>query len=173
MTLVRRTEGAQPEPQALGNSLQIIESPPWRRVEGTIIATARSVRQTYDRALAHLEVTLPEASLLTYVTEYGPLTQTQIAKALDAGRAATGLRIDTLERRGMVERNPHASDRRVWLITATDNGRDLAARINRIDEHFRVALRAGLTTDDRHHLITMLLQIQENLRTIDVGMDPT
>ena len=56
----------------------------------------------------------------------GPLPPNQIAERLIISRATvTGL-LDSLERRGYVQRLPHATDRRMLGIALTDTGRQVA-----------------------------------------------
>lgn len=142
----------------------------WRRLEGAIAATAKSLRQTYDAVLAETELTLPEATLVGYVVENGPVTQSQIARGLGASRAAIGLRVDALEGLGYVQRQTDPSDRRVWLISATGSGRDIAERALAIDEWFREAVRDGITPAERQAVVGVLLRIQANLgRMADAG----
>ena len=52
-----------------------LDSPPWLRVESTIMATARAIRQAYDARFRDLGLNLSEASLLAFVAEAGPFTQ--------------------------------------------------------------------------------------------------
>ena len=90
-----------------------LDAPPWLRVESTIMATARAIRQSYDQRFNDLDLNLSEASVLAYVAEHGALSQTQIAKSLGLGRAATGALIDVLEDRDLVQRETDPDDRRV------------------------------------------------------------
>ena len=83
-----------------------LDAPPWLRVESTLMATARLVREAFDARLVPLDLNLTQASLIGYVAEFGATTQTQLADHLGIGRAAIGSIIDRLERRGLVERQP-------------------------------------------------------------------
>jgi DNA-binding MarR family transcriptional regulator len=140
-----------------------LDAPPWRRVDGTLMATARSIRKAYDGILADVGLSLPEASLLAYLAEIEPQTQTRLAALLGSGRAVMGARIDTLEARGAVKRLPHPTDRRVWLVHITPVGEELVTTINELDQGLRERLRAGLTREDRQRLAEILVQIQRNL----------
>jgi MarR family transcriptional regulator for hemolysin len=93
-----------------------LDAPPWSRVESTLMATARLIRQAYDRRLAPLDVNLTQATVLAYLAEFGAATQTMIAGHLGQGRAATGVTIDRLHERGMVMRAADPVDRRVWIV---------------------------------------------------------
>jgi len=146
-----------------------LDAPPWRRVDGTLMATARGIRKAYDRGLTDIGLNLPEASLLAYLGEIEPQTQTQLAKRMGSGRAVMGDRIDSLEARGAVRRRPHPTDRRVWLVHITEAGQQLVATINELDETLREQLRAGLSREDRQRLAAILLQIQRNLVAVDAA----
>jgi MarR family transcriptional regulator for hemolysin len=127
------------------------------------MATARLIREAYDRRLAHLDVNLTQAVILAYVFDFGPVTQTKIADHLGQGRAATGATIDRLHERGLVERRPDPDDRRVWLISLTGPGRRLIGRMVEVDELLRAELRAGISRADRQALAAVLEQLQANL----------
>lgn len=143
-----------------------LDAPPWLRVESTIMATARAIRQAYDLRFAELDLNLSEASLLAYVEETGALTQTRLAERLGLGRAATGSVIDALETRGFVERHPDSDDRRVWLVDVTASGKEMVAEITERDTVLRKQLRSGLSRDDRHQLAEVLVRLGNNLAGI-------
>lgn len=129
------------------------------------MATARLIREAYDLRFAPLDLNLTQASMLVYLAEFGPVTQTKIADHLGQGRAATGATLDRLQHRGVVERRPDVDDRRVWQIHLTDNGRALIEPIAAIDETLRAELRTGLSRTDRQALTAVLRQLQGNLRS--------
>ena len=141
-----------------------LDAPPWMRVEATLMATARLVRDAYDQRFAELDLNLTQAIMLAYVAEFGPVTQTKIADHLGQGRAATGATIDRLQSRGLVKRHPDADDRRVWQIQLTTSGTDVVARVAAIDETLRTELRAGISRAERQALSAVLQQLQSNLR---------
>lgn len=143
-----------------------LDAAPWRRIDGTIMETAKSIRRVYDTLLSELELTLPEASLLAYIEESEPMTQVRLSERLGSGRAAVGSRVDALERRGAVERQTDPNDRRVWLVHITPAGRALVARVNDIDRELREQLRRGISRHDRQQLAAVLLRLQANLASI-------
>lgn len=140
-----------------------LDAPPWRRVETTLMATANAIRAAYDERLAPLELNLSLASLLSYVADFGPVSQTTVAHHLGQGRAVTGTQIDRLERDGLLERQPCATDRRVWLIAITPAGRRRVADIADVDAVLRAELRAGISRDDRQTLAATLVRLHQNL----------
>jgi MarR family transcriptional regulator, transcriptional regulator for hemolysin len=141
-------------------------APGWRRVESTLMATARRIREVYDHHLEEWGVNLTQAGVLAYLAEFGPVSQTKIASHLGRGRAATGVTIDGLDDRGLVERQPDPEDRRVWLIHLTDRGRALIKPITQVDELLREELRSGMTRADRLVLVELLQRLQSNLEGV-------
>lgn len=130
------------------------------------MATARAIRQAYDLRFADLGLNLSEASLLAYVAEIGPLTQTRLAEGLGLGRAATGSVIDSLEQAGFVVRQPDPLDRRVWLVDVTVVGRQLVQEVDARDVILRKELRTGISREDRHQLAEVLVRLGNNLADI-------
>lgn len=144
-----------------------LDSPPWLRVESTLMSTASAIRHEYDRRFAELDLNLSQAMMLAYVAEFGAETQTRIADRLGVGRAAAGNIVDVLERRGVVERLPNPDDRRVWLVQSTAEGKALAERITEIDIVFRADLRKGISRQERQQLASLLLRLEQNLKSED------
>lgn len=140
-----------------------LDAPPWLRVESTLMATARLVREAFDARLHVLDLNLTQASLIAYVGEFGATTQTHLADHLGIGRAAMGASIDRLEKRGLVERCADPGDRRVWRVDITDDGRILAQQVVEIDEVLRGELRHGIGREERQALSWVLTRLQQNL----------
>ena len=147
-----------------GSGTHELDSPPWLRVESTLMAVARLVRDAYDGRFAPLGLNLTEASILAYAADFGPVIQTRIADHLSQGRAATGSTIDRLQARELVERMPDPDDRRVWRIGLTPAGHAMITQINSIDEKLRTELRSGISRQERQALAAVLSRLQGNLR---------
>ncbi len=143
--------------------LHELDSPPWLRVESTIVSAATDIRRLYDDRFASIDLTLSLASLLCYVGDYGPVSQTRAADHLRQGRAVTGTQIDRLEERGLIERLPDPNDRRVWLVQLTNAGKALAAEAVEIDVVVRKELRSGIPREARQALANVLVRLQHNI----------
>lgn len=127
------------------------------------MATANAIRACYDDRLAPLGLTLSTAMLLCYVNEFGPVNQSRAAEHLGQGRATTGVQVDRLEALGLLARRPDPDDRRVWLLSATPAGSEMAARISDCDRVLRTELRAGISRAERQQLAALLVRLQQNL----------
>jgi DNA-binding MarR family transcriptional regulator len=130
------------------------------------MATSKSIRRAYDIRLEEIGLNLSEACLLAYVAEHGPLTQTRVAERIGMGRAPAGAIVDNLSQRGLLVRLPHETDRRVWLLEATNSGAELAARVADADRKLRLELREGLTRTERQQLANTLVRLQSNLARV-------
>ncbi len=130
------------------------------------MATARAIRQAFDHRLGVLDLNLTQATMLAYVADYGPVTQTQIADRNGIGRAATGSTIDRLQARGLVERQPDPADRRVWLVAITPAGQALVDDIAGIDRLLRSELREGISKDERSALASVMNRLQANVAAV-------
>jgi DNA-binding MarR family transcriptional regulator len=143
-----------------------LDAPPWSRVEGTLMSTARAVRRAYDRCLAEVGVNLTEASILAHLGDAGPLTQVDLARRIGTSRARVGVHLDTLQHKGAIERRAHPTDRRVWMVRLTPAGHQLWTRTIEIDRRVRTYLRAGTTSAERHQLDALLARIERNVDAI-------
>lgn len=84
----------------------------------------------------------------------------QLADQLLVSRpSVTGL-LDTLQRRGLIERRPHGGDRRRLLVVLTDAGHELLD--SHFPHHYRLQsnLVADLSSDEQEQLVTLLRRIR-------------
>ena len=130
------------------------------------MSTSRAIRRAYDQQLADVGLILSEASLLAFVHLNGPMTQARLADRLGLQRAGTGAMVDKLQARGLVERRPDPTDRRVWLVATTAAGSPVVAEIDRIDKNLRKQLRAGISKAERDAMSQTLMRLQQNLAAI-------
>ena len=96
-----------------------------------------------------------------------PLPPNKIADRLIISRATvTGL-IDSLERRGYVQRRPHHADRRMLLVELTDRGRQVANAFRPIVHHQQKLWLETLSAEEQQRLIDSLQQVQATLMDSD------
>jgi DNA-binding MarR family transcriptional regulator len=84
------------------------------------------------------------------------LSQRELMTNLLRTSGSMSVRIDAMERQGLVRREPDPEDRRATLVAITDKGIDLLERV--IPEHLlnEERLLSGLTAQDRTQLIRLL-----------------
>src|SRR4051794_355996 len=98
-------------------------------------------------------------------------SQQAIGEAIGAPASRMVAIVDELEQRGLVERRPHASDRRIRALHLTGEGRKMLARGRRIAEAHEEELTRGMSEAERKRL-TVLLQKVVDKQEIGHGVHP-
>ncbi|GAA3797752.1 MarR family transcriptional regulator [Streptomyces phyllanthi] len=121
---------------------------------GTVVAR---YYEEYEEAAAEHALTGAQARLLSLLS-LEPLPMRRLAQKLKCEPSnVTGI-VDRLEARGLVERRPDPSDRRVKLAAATQEGRQLARSLRDSLDFAREPL-AGLAREERLALRGLLLRM--------------
>lgn len=114
------------------------------RLVDALMATARMLVSLTARSLAELDanVTLPQYRTLVILAGSGPRRIIDLAADLNVQPSTATRMCDRLVRKGFVEREAHADDRRVAWVVLKDAGREL---VGTMMEHRRAFL-ADLVT---------------------------
>jgi DNA-binding MarR family transcriptional regulator len=102
-----------------------------------------------------------------------PLAAHVIAERLLVSSASMTSLLDTLERKGLVERRPHPSDRRKILIHLTDEAHGVVDEMLPVIHAVITSAVADLTESERERLIRSLTKIGERLGEIAGQPMPT
>ena len=122
------------------------------------------------RALADLSASGFEA--LAVLDGAGrPLTGTDIAGHLLVTTASITSLLDTLARRGYIERHPHPSDRRKTLVSITDTGRDLVDEMLPTVHTAATQLLGDLPPDQLETLVSACTHLRTRVAQLS-GMPP-
>ncbi|MGP4049534.1 MarR family winged helix-turn-helix transcriptional regulator [Streptomyces sp. 2A115] len=121
---------------------------------GTVVAR---YHDEYEEAAAEHALTGAQARLLSLLS-LEPLPMRRLAQKLKCEPSnVTGI-VDRLEARGLVERRPDPTDRRIKLAAATEEGRRVARSL-RESLHFAREPLAGLSREERLSLRGLLLRM--------------
>ena len=71
-----------------------------------------------------------------------PLTMRELAEEMNTDAPAATVAVNDLERRGLVERRTHPTNRRAKLVSLTAAGRHVIAAARRVSDHAPAALQA-------------------------------
>jgi DNA-binding MarR family transcriptional regulator len=88
--------------------------------------------QRFAKRLEPLDLHPPQFRVLNMVDATEGRSQQAIGEAIGAPASRMVAIVDELEQRGLVERRPHPSDRRIRALYLTDDGRELLARGRKI-----------------------------------------
>jgi DNA-binding MarR family transcriptional regulator len=128
-----------------------------------IMSLSRAFLRQATEALVPLELELFEYDVLSALRRQGHpfgLPATGLAKETGLSSGAMTNRIDKLEERGLVSRNPDASDRRAVIVALTPDGK------RAIDEAIQLRLDAadeslqGLSSKEIGNLASLLRKIR-------------
>ncbi|KAA0932090.1 MULTISPECIES: MarR family winged helix-turn-helix transcriptional regulator [Streptomyces] len=121
---------------------------------GTVVAR---YHEEYEDAAAEHALTGAQARLLSLLS-LEPLPMRRLAQRLKCEPSnVTGI-VDRLEARGLAERRPDPSDRRVKLAAATEEGRRVARSL-RLSLRFAREPLATLSREERMSLRELLLRM--------------
>ena len=98
-----------------------------------------------------------------------PITPGVIAERAIIAAASTTSVLDTLERRGLVERQPHPTDRRKLLIDLTPEGRQTIDRILPGVHRLETAVMQPLSEEERRQLLGLIAKVQASLSKVAGG----
>jgi Transcriptional regulators len=130
-----------------------------------IVRTADLFLDRIGRLLRPLGVTQAGALVLGILRDHGPMSPSLLGEKLIVSRATvTGL-VDSLERRGLVRRNPHPEDRRSLLVEITSEGLGVVMRLRPVIHDQEKAWLSGLSDAQLTHLIRLLHRVQAGLDT--------
>ncbi len=106
-------------------------------------------------ALAELETT-PRAICVLAHASAAELTQSRIGELCGLDKTTMVGTMDELERAGLAQRRPSATDRRARIIAVTPAGKELLAAGQAVVDRIHAEMLASLPADDREVLVRAL-----------------
>jgi DNA-binding MarR family transcriptional regulator len=103
--------------------------------------------------------------LLARLAARGPLTMTELADGVVYSRSGLTYQASLLEKAGLITRGPSCADDRATLVTITDDGRALLARV--FPGHVQVTRRQlidALSDEDLRHLGDIMARVRDHMR---------
>ncbi len=137
--------------ESLGVLLGLVRTELVRSMEAEIAAKGLDLKFTQFLILKRLAV-------------LGPMSATELARAVELDGGAMTRQLDHLEHKGCLRRCPHEQDRRALRIELTDEGHALWQQLTGCNEHVLAAAQASLTADERHLLHDYLERVLRALR---------
>jgi DNA-binding MarR family transcriptional regulator len=133
-----------------------------------IYQTQRLLRTHLMRFLGdHAEGLSPEQWFIVQrLAQRSPRRQAELSEPVLGDAPNITRLIDALVDRGLVARLPDPDDRRSWLVSLTQSGRQLVTRTRRPVVAARLELFDGLAEEELSALLAMLGRIDANARRI-------
>ncbi len=127
--------------------------------------------QRFAQRIAAIDLQPPLFRVLNAVDAAEGQSQQAIAAAIGAPPSRMVAIVDELEQRGLVERRPHPSDRRIRALYLTGKGRKLLASGRKVAAEHEEELTQGMSAAERRQL-TALLQKFVLAQGIGSGVHP-
>lgn len=142
---------------------------PNRQLEFLLLETVRLQLRVYNHHFRATGFNQSQVSALIHLDRAEEMSQTDLASRLGMRKAATGTLLDGLEGKGLVERTRGLEDRRLQLVSITDEGRSVVEAVDQMAEPLGQAMRKGVSRAERGQLVSILQRLRENLRNIEKG----
>jgi DNA-binding MarR family transcriptional regulator len=127
--------------------------------------------QRFAWRIAAIDLQPPQFRVLNAVDAVGGQSQQAIGEAIGAPASRMVAIVDELERRGLLERRPHPSDRRIRAVYLTAKGRKLLARGRKIAAEHEAELTQGMSATERKQLVALLQKVVDE-QEIGAGIHP-
>ncbi|MCL7956383.1 MAG: MarR family transcriptional regulator [marine benthic group bacterium] len=119
----------------------------------------RAIEQAAARDVARHGLTLAEFGMLEAIHHLGPMPLGEIQRKILVSSGGVTYVADSLEKRGLIRREPSVSDRRVRIAVLTEQGEKLIREI--FPEHERVLeeTMSGLDPGEQEEAASMLRRL--------------
>jgi len=128
-----------------------------------IADVASLIRREADRRARLHGMTRAQWKILFTVERTPGLTQRQIAEMLEVEPITVGRLVDRLEARGLVERRPDSSDRRMWRLHFLEAARPVLAALDVQRDEIRALTTHGIAPEALEALAKMLRTMKTNI----------
>src|SRR5438132_11778680 len=121
---------------------------------------ARAAQAYAEKSIVALEMCASDFAVLEALLHKGPLPVNEIGKKVMLTSGSINVAVDRLEKKGLVERRAHGTDRRARIVHLTREGRNVITRA--YAQHaadLEQLASASLTTTERATLISLLKKI--------------
>ena len=122
-----------------------------------------TVSRRFHEVLGPLELEPGEFALMRAVSASDGEPQNALAERLHISPSWMVAIVDQLERRGLLERRPHARDRRVRNLHLTAAGKKLLKQAERRAEQFDAQVSDPLTEPELQQLLDLLQRVAAGL----------
>jgi DNA-binding MarR family transcriptional regulator len=140
-----------------------VVTPPFRTVAFMLSSLGFAVSRHFHQALEPLELEPGEFALLRAVSASEGESQNTLAEHLHISPSWMVAIVDQLERRGLLERRPHARDRRIRNLHLTATGKKLLKQAERRAQQFDRRVTEPLTEAEAGELLELLQRVAAGL----------
>ncbi|WP_273727064.1 MarR family winged helix-turn-helix transcriptional regulator [Brucella gallinifaecis] len=138
----------------------------WVEFASLLSANARGWRKAFDTAMAEHNLSDAKALPLISLLRHGDcIPQGVLAERVGIEGATIVRVVDELEKDKLIQRIADDTDRRVKLIQLTDEGRELALKVDKTSARLRTAFLGDLDPDSVDIAMDVLRELNEKFQT--------
>lgn len=124
---------------------------------------ARLLRKRFEQNARGSGLTRSQWQVLAYLAQNEGINQSGLADLLEIEPITLGRIVDKLQTLALIERHPHPSDRRVWLLHLTPAARSKLTQLRRLGDVTRGEALTGVSEADTECLLKTLQALKTNL----------
>jgi MarR family transcriptional regulator for hemolysin len=124
---------------------------------------ARLLKKRLEQLFRGSGLTRSQWQVLTYLAQNEGINQKGLAELLEIEPITLGRIVDKLEAMGLIERHPHPTDRRTWLLHLLEAARPKLEQVCELGDVTRSEALAGVSEDDGQRLLKTLEAMKANL----------
>jgi MarR family transcriptional regulator for hemolysin len=124
---------------------------------------ARLLRKRFEQRARGLGLTRAQWQVLAHLAQNEGIHQGGLADILEVEPITLGRILDKLEASGLVERRPHPTDRRIWLLHLRPAAHPVLATMREIGDATRGEALDGVSEAEHEQLIRTLSTMRANL----------
>lgn len=124
---------------------------------------ARMLRTRFDQRAREHGATRAQWLILARLDRQPGLSQNELAGICEVEPISIARLVDKLEARGLVERRPDPTDRRIWRLHNSPAAKPIIEQIKHYREAINEELLQGIDLEERERLIDALINIKCNL----------
>ncbi len=136
----------------------------YRRFRGVVSEFARGLQLTQRDEIVCHGVTLTQCAVIDEVRRAGRLTMNQLSDRLSLARSTMTRVVDTLVRKGILERVRDDEDRRVVEVQLTAEGEDLSRRLEDCLRGFYMSVLQHIPAEKREEVLDSLRLLLNAIR---------
>jgi len=126
---------------------------------------ARLLRKRFEQSARRsgLGLTRSQWQVMAVLAKNEGIQQGALAELLEIEPITLVRILDRLQALDLIERRPHATDRRIWLLFLTPTAGPILEQMRELGERTRTEALAQVPREDEQHLLRMLSQMRNNL----------
>jgi MarR family transcriptional regulator for hemolysin len=133
---------------------------------------ARLWRKRFEQLSRDSGLTRSQWQVLAYLERNENIHQGGLAELLEVEPITLGRIVDRLQEFGLVERHPHPSDRRIWLLRLTARAKPKLDELHLLGADTRAEVLAGIPEADQNDLMKTLTALKANLTAACTSPSP-